>query len=253
MSGAAYMSGTAALNCGAGLVTLAAPECINDILEAKTTEIMTLPLNSSDGHFSKNALPKIIERAEKSDVILIGPGMGTSADCKIILEELLSASRIPVIIDADALNLLAQDMDALKKCTCPLILTPHEMEMSRLTGLDLKYIQSNRISVSKSFCEKYGVTLILKGHHTIVTAPDGSQYINNTGNAGLAKGGSGDILAGITASLTARIRNEALASAMSVYLHGKSADFIAEDVGIEGVTAGAVASGLGKAIRSICK
>lgn len=253
MSGAAYMSAASALNSGAGLITLAVPDCINDILETKTTEIMTLPLADSDGHLSENCVSEILRRTEKSDVILIGPGMGTSTDCEIILDELLSNSKVPVIVDADALNILSKNMDILKKCTCPLILTPHEMEMSRLTGLDLEYIIHNRIGVSKDFCEKYGVTLILKGNHTIVTAPDGFQYINNTGNAGLAKGGSGDVLAGITAALTARIGDEALAAAMAVYLHGKSADLVKEESGIEGVTASAVASELGRTIRSICK
>ncbi len=253
MSGAAYMSATAALNSGAGLITLAVPNCINDILEAKTTEIMTLPLADFDGHLSQKAVSEIIGRAEKSDVILIGPGMGKSTDCEIILEELLSNSKVPVIVDADALNILSENMDILKKCTCPLILTPHEVEMSRLTGFDLEYIIHNRIGVSKEFCEKYGVTLILKGNHTIVTAPNGFQYINNTGNAGLAKGGSGDVLAGITAALTARIPDEALAAAMAVYLHGKSADAVMEQSGIEGVTASAVAAESGRTIRSICK
>ena len=251
LSGAVYMAGTAALNCGAGLVTLAVPESLNSILEAKTTEVMTVPMKEHNGCFSGLCVHELIKRAEQSDIVLIGPGMGRSEDCKLILERILSNSKNTVVVDADALNLLSEDMRILENCTCPLIFTPHEMEMSRLTGLDIEYIRANRISVSKAFCEKYGVTLILKGNHTVVTAPDGLQYINNTGNAGLAKGGSGDVLAGIVAAFAARGMEEPLAAAMAVYLHGKSADAVKEENGIEAVNATKVIEALGKTIDNI--
>lgn len=251
MSGSVYMASEAALNSGAGLITIAAPECINDILESKTTEVMTAPMRDTNGHFSAISAMDIIERAEKVDAVLIGPGMGTSNDCKIILEELLKNAKTPVIVDADALNILAKNMDILEKCSCPLIFTPHEMEISRLTGLDIEYIKNNRLSVSKEFCEKYGVTLILKGHHTIVTAPDGLQYINNTGNSGLAKGGSGDVLAGITAAMSARGISEPQAAALAVYLHGAAADMVMENRGIEGVTPMLTVNEIGPAIKKL--
>ena len=253
MSGAPYMAGTAALNAGAGLVTIAAPECINQILETKTTEVMTAPIACGDGHFSAEGAAELMVRAEKADAVLIGPGMGTSEGCRAVLRELLKSAKQTVIVDADALNILAQDMDMLKSCTCPLIFTPHEMELSRLTGLSVGEIRADRLGVSKEFSEKYGVTLILKGHHTIVTAPDGLQYINNTGNAGLAKGGSGDVLAGITAAFAARGIEETAAAAMAVYLHGRSGDIVMKKRGIESVTASAVAGALGEALDTVCR
>lgn len=252
MSGAVYLAGTAALHSGAGLVTLAAPECIHAVLETKTTEIMTVPMRRNGGHLSALSVPELLERAEKADAILIGPGMGRHEDGRIILEELLQHAKATVVVDADALNVLSENMNILEKCTCSLIFTPHEVEMARLTGLPLQTIRENRLSVSKEFCEKYGVTLILKGHHTIVTAPDGLQYINNTGNAGLAKGGSGDVLAGITAAFAARGIEEPKAAAMAAYLHGKSGDEVMRRNGIEAVTASAVAEETGKTIEKIC-
>lgn len=252
MSGAAYMSGTAALNSGSGLVTLAVPECINAILETKTTEIMTVPIADRDGRFSGVGAVDIIKCMEKADAVLIGPGMGIGTDSKIILEEVLKASKVPVIVDADALNILSNDMSILEKCTCDLIFTPHEMEMSRLTGTELEQIRKNRINVSRRFAEKYGVTLILKGHHTIVAAPDGLQYINNTGNSGLAKGGSGDVLAGIAVSFAARGVDTVHSAAMAAYLHGRAADRVMEKCGIESVTGSSVINEIGATIRNIC-
>lgn len=252
MSGAPYMAGTAALNAGAGLVTIAAPECINKILETKTTEVMTAPVPDEKGHFSDESVSEIMRRAEKVDAVLIGPGMGIFDGCHTVLKELLKNAKQTVIVDADALNILSKDMDILKDCTCPLIFTPHEMEMTRLTGMSIEEVRADRLGISKAFCEKYGVTLILKGHHTVVTAPDGLQYINNTGNAGLAKGGSGDVLAGITAAFAARGLEETAAAAMAVYLHGKSGDIVMKRRGIEAVAASAVADTLGEALSDIC-
>ena len=253
MSGAVFMAGNAALNAGAGLVRLAVPEFISDILEVKTTEVMTLALSDIDGHISRSGAEELAAAAEWADSVLIGPGLGTSGDCAHVLRELLKSSKVPMIIDADALNILARNMDMLEECTCPLILTPHEMEFSRLTGLSISEIQADRLGVSKRFSEKYGVTLILKGHHTIVTSPDGMQYINNTGNAGLAKGGSGDVLAGITAALAAREIDETDAAALAVYIHGKSADAVMEQHGTEAVTATAVIASIGKTTDIICR
>lgn len=253
MSGAPYMAATAALNAGAGLVTIAAPDCINDILEVKTTEIMTAAVKSRGGRFAAEGAYEILKRAEKSDAVLIGPGMGTSEECAEIVRELLKNAKQPVVVDADALNILSRDMTMLEDCTCPLIFTPHEMEFSRLSGLAPDEIKADRLGTSKAFCEKYGVTLVLKGAHTVVTAPDGFQYINNTGGPGLAKGGSGDVLAGITAAFAARLGDETLSAAAAVYLHGKSGDAVTEQRGAEAVTASAVADGLGRAADIICR
>ena len=144
---------------------------------------------------------------------------------------------VPVIVDADALYAVAQEKDVLRDCTCDLIFTPHAMEMSRLTGLDISYIEENRIQVSKEFSEETGAVLLLKGHHSIVTAPSLTQYINSTGNSGMASGGSGDVLAGIIASFVARGVDTVIASAMGAYIHGMTGDIAKEYYGEESLSA----------------
>lgn len=251
MSGAAYMSAEAALTAGSGLVTLGCPKCINPVLEAKTTEVMTLPLADSNGHLSFLAENDIIKKVKESDAVLIGPGLGRSKDAAEIVEAVLLNSASTVVVDADAINVLSRNMEILSKSACNLIFTPHAVEMARLTGLDKDYIEENRLVVSREFAEEYGSTLILKGHHTIVTAPDSRQYINITGNSGLAKGGSGDVLAGLTVSLAARVSDEATAAAMAVYIHGLAADLAMEKYGADSVAAAKIIEFIPKAICRI--
>lgn len=248
MSGAAYLSSQAAILSGCGLVTLAVPDCINDALESKTTEVMTLPLPSFDGHLSIKATEKLLKKISKCDAVLIGPGLGTSNDVLIILEEVLKNSSVPVIIDADAINSISKNTDLIKKCGCDLLFTPHSMEMSRLSGLEISYIEENRLEVSREFAEEYGATVILKGHHTIVTSSDAVQYINNTGNPGLAGGGSGDVLAGIVSAFAARGIPLGEAAAMAVYIHGLAGDIAAERYGMESTTAQKILDMLPEAI-----
>ena len=237
MSGAAYMSSSSALKAGAGIVTVASCESVSAALEVKTTEAMTIPLAEKDGHISIEAIDYILDNMEKYDSILIGPGLGRSSDVTELVRKVLENSNVPVIVDADAINAVAKDLQMVKKCGCPLIFTPHEMEMARLVGTDVEYVSGNRLKVSEEFCEEYGITLILKGHHTIVTSPDLRQYINITGNAGMATGGSGDVLAGMVAALAARGIDETYAAAAAVRLHGEAGDRAAKITGEESLTA----------------
>ena len=237
MTGAAYMAATAAVRSGCGLVTVGICESLNGIMEAKTTEVMTMPLPDVNGHLSERAAEKIVSVLKNYDAVLIGPGLGRSTDIFAVVRSVLVNSKVPVIVDADAINVLSQDMDILSNCSCGLIFTPHAMEMSRLSRLDLGYIESNRLTVSKEFSEEFGATLILKGHHTIVTASDLTQYINITGNSGLAKGGSGDVLAGIVSAFAAQGVEEAASAAAGVYIHGLSADIAAKSKSISSILA----------------
>ena len=251
MTGAAYLSSQSAVISGSGLVTLAIPSSLNGAMETKTTEVMTLSVEDIYGHISSDASETILKMIDKVDAVLIGPGLGQSSDALKIIKNVLNASRVPVIVDADGINAVAKNMSILSDCTCPVIFTPHTAEMSRLTGLSTDYIEENRLMVSKEFAEEYGVTLILKGHHTIVTGQDGEQYINITGNPGLATGGSGDVLAGITASVVSRGINETKAAAMAVYIHGMAGDIAAGKYGMESVTASKVMENIPDALRQI--
>lgn len=252
MSGAAYMAAEAALKSGAGLITAACPRCINAVLEAKTTEVMTLPLNDVDGHISESAAAEIIPRLSKVGAVLIGPGLGRSEDVSEIVRAVLANSRVPVIVDADAINAVAKDKSVLSECACDLIFTPHAAEAARLTGLDISYIEENRLDVSRECSEELGAVILLKGHHTIVTGEDLTQYINNTGNPGMASGGSGDVLAGIIAALAARGVPCAEAAAAAAYIHGAAGDIAAERYGVESMSAGNILRCLPEAIVRIC-
>lgn len=238
MSGAAYMCAQAALKSGIGMVTLACCESINAALEAKTTEVMTLPLPDTDGHISSSATQILEPWLERADSVLIGPGLGRSGDAAEVVRFVLRHSRVPVVVDADAINAVAWDKSILSECACELLFTPHAMEMSRLTDMDISYIEENRIQVSNEFVDEFGAALLLKGHHTIVTAPDLTQYINITGNAGMASGGSGDVLAGIAAALIARGAACAEAAAAAAYIHGMAGDAAAARYSRESMSAG---------------
>ncbi len=251
MAGAPCMAAQAALRIGAGVVTLAVCESLNDIVQTKLTEAMTCPLPEVDGHLSKDATEKILELAQKSDCVLFGPGLGTSEDIYYILDSLVQSSSVPLIIDADGLNVLSKHPQLIEKCRCNLIFTPHEVEMSRLCGQTLSDVCDNRMEVSQSYAQQNGVTLILKGHHTIVTAQDATQYINITGNPGLATGGSGDVLAGITAALAARGLKEDIAAAIAVYIHGKSGDIAAKHLSQDSLIATDVIEYIPHAIKSV--
>jgi len=237
MSGAAYMSAQAALYGGAGLVTVGVCESIAHAMEVKTTEAMTLVLDDNDGHIALGAEPAIMSQMAKSDVILIGPGLGRSREVGRIIRNVLAAARVPVVVDADALYAVAKDMTMLSDCGCPLIFTPHEAEMARLINSDIEYVRSHRLEVSREFCERYGVTLILKGSRTIVTTPELKQYINITGNPGMATGGSGDVLAGLVAAFSARAEKEGDAAVIAVRHHGLAGDYAMEKYGMEAMTA----------------
>ena len=247
MTGAAYLSSQTAVTTGSGLVTLAVPSSLNSAMEAKTTEVMTVPLSDRNGRISAGAIDEILKRVDKADTVLIGPGLGRCDDVSEVVESVLEYSKVP----ADGINAVAENMKALSSCTCPVIFTPHTVEMSRLTGLEREYIEDNRLVTAKEFAEENGVTLILKGHHTIVTGQDGEQYINITGNSGLATGGSGDVLAGTVASLVSRGINETVASAMAVYIHGLAGDIAKDKYGIESVTASKVMECIPCALRQI--
>ena len=253
MSGAAYLAGEAAIRSGSGLVTVACPSEINSVLEAKTTEVMTYPLKSQNGAISKEAIPELLEILPRFDAVLFGPGLGRSEDVEAVLKAVVKECEVPLIIDADGLFALCKNEDIISECKCSLILTPHEMEMSRLTGYDVDYIAENRLDISRQFSEENGVTLILKGHHTAVTSLDGMQYINIKGNSGMATAGSGDVLAGICVSLSARGVTEDEASALAVFIHSLAGDIAAEKCGENGVVATGILENIPQAIKEILR
>ena len=229
-SGAPAMTALGALRAGAGLVTAAVPAPALALVAAIAPELMTWPLAATAaGCISeKNLAPDTIAALMKGKTVLaIGPGIGQSPETAKFTTGLLSATRIPAVIDADALNILAAEPSLLTTLAKgrTLVLTPHPGEMARLAGINIIEIQANRLEVARGFAQRTGVTLVLKGARTLIAHPDGRVAVNTSGNPGMAKGGSGDLLTGLIAGLLAQYPDEpARAIEAAVYLHGFAAD-----------------------------
>jgi NAD(P)H-hydrate epimerase len=229
-AGAPSMASLSALRSGAGLVTAAVPAPVLAQVAAVAPELMTWPLQATaEGCVSSDGLnPGALEALMKGITVLaIGPGIGQAAETVKFVTGLLAATKIPAVIDADALNILAAKPVLLGKLAKgrTVVLTPHPGEMARLAGITVAEVQANRLNVARDFAQRYGVTLVLKGARTLIAHPDGSIAVNTTGNPGMAKGGSGDLLTGLVAGLVAQFpRDAGRAVEAAVYLHGLAAD-----------------------------
>jgi NAD(P)H-hydrate epimerase len=229
-AGAPTMTALAALRAGAGLVTAAVPAPALPVVSSFAAELMTWPLAATtEGQIAAENLDakQVAALTEGKTVLAIGPGMGQSAETTKFTMGLLSATKIPTVIDADALNILATDTTQLAELAKgrTLVLTPHPGEMARLIGCTIAEVQANRLDMARSFAQRMGVTLVLKGARTLIAHPDGRIAVNTSGNPGMAKGGSGDLLTGLIAGLLAQYSYDpAHAVEAAVYLHGLAAD-----------------------------
>ena len=204
-SGAAAMAAISALKVGGGLVRLAAPKGIMDALESKLLEVVKIPLPQTDDEtISPDATPILLQYLEKTDVVLVGPGITTHPETATFLLQFLPQISVPVIIDADAINIIAQNIRFFKKIRAPFILTPHPGELSRLTKQTPQKINLKRVDLAPQLAKEYGGVLILKGAPTIIASPEGEVYMNPTGNSGLASAGSGDVLVGMISGFLAQ-------------------------------------------------
>ena len=232
-------SSPAALRAGAGLVTLAVPVSLHSLIEVKLTEVMSKPLpETQEASISIEALPELRDLARAVDVLAVGPGMSTNPRTMELVKQLLPELDKPVVIDADGLNALVGTGPLLRNCRAPLILTPHPGEMARLLGIKVEEVQNNRIDIAAQAAQKFNAVVVLKGFRTVVADPQGTIYINPTGNPGMASGGTGDILTGIIAGFLGQGMSALEASAAGVYLHGQAGDLAAQDKGIISLTAG---------------
>lgn len=236
MSGAAVMSVKSALRCGTGLTTLAAPRDVVRNIAAALTENTFLPLpQTSDGYLSHEAAAVIVGALTGATACLIGCGLGTGEGARTVVRAVLENASCPVIVDADGLNCACTDIDILRTASCPVILTPHPGEMARLMQKDTAYVQQNRLQCAREFADRLGATVVLKGVGTLIAAPGERTYYNATGNAGLAKGGSGDVLAGMIASFVAQGLRPFDAAVCGVCLHGYAADLVAAHTSMQGM------------------
>lgn len=233
-AGAPAMTALTALRSGAGLVTAAVPAPVLAQVSAVAPELMTHPLaaNATGQVAARGATAKFFgELTAGKTVLALGPGLGQSAATAKFVADLLNATKMPAVIDADALNILAANPPLLAKLARmgktgrTIVLTPHPGEMARLAGTTVAEIQLNRLEVAREFARKHSLTLVLKGWRTLIAHPNGTVAVNTTGNPAMAKGGSGDMLTGLIAGLLAQHPAEAArAVEAGVYLHGLAAD-----------------------------
>ncbi|MEE8185572.1 MAG: NAD(P)H-hydrate dehydratase, partial [Thermodesulfobacteriota bacterium] len=237
-TGAAYMTAMGALRAGAGLVTLGIPESLNMIMEIKTTEIMTSPLPETPSKtLGENSYNAINDLMKGKAALVLGPGLGVNRQARELVFRVIENSTIPILIDADGLNIIGGHTDILKRAKAPLIITPHPGEMARLIGIDVKSVQSDRVGYASEFAMRHNVITILKGAGTITARPDGSTYINTSGNPGMATAGTGDILSGIITGFIGQGYNTLNASVAGIYIHGIAGDIVAEKLGEAGMVA----------------
>jgi len=239
LTGAAALCSLGALRAGAGLVTLAIPNSLNAIMEVKLTEAITRPMPETKARsLSVQALPDLVRLAEQMDAVALGPGLSQQSETKQLVRQLIPKLAKPCVIDADALNALIEEPhQVLKRRLHPTVVTPHPGEMARLLNLSAEEVQRDRERIAREFAAKYGVVTVLKGHRTVVANVDGEIYINETGNPGLASGGTGDVLTGVIVALLGQRLACFDAARLGVYLHGLAGDLVAAERGQVGLIA----------------
>jgi len=254
MTGAACLAAEGAARAGAGLVTLAVPEDLQKLVAAKLTEVMTVGLPSTPEHtFSMQAGENILALAERMDVVALGPGMTTHPETAALLHLLLSNLKTPFVLDADGLNCLAGHTEIFKSVTVPFVITPHPGEIARLMNKTTAEIQQNRVAVAEQAARDYGPVVLLKGAKTLIASPQGTLYINPTGNPGMATGGSGDVLTGIVAGLMAQGMDALTGAAAGAFLHGLAGDRAAAKKGQRGLLASDLLTFLPEVIEEVEK
>jgi len=250
-TGAAHLGAAAALRSGSGLVTAATPSSCQPIVASLGAEYMTIGLDElADGTIAQSAADVVLSGAY--DVIATGPGLGTGQDQRAFVIALLERAQQPLVLDADALTVVAADLPLLRGTPDrPVVITPHPGEMARLTGLSAVDVQRRRLGIARDFATAHHVYVILKGYRTLVATPEGAVYINPTGNPGMATGGSGDVLTGMVAAWLAQGLGVTAACLLAVYLHGAAGDLAAAEVGEASLVAGDLVAQIGAATREL--
>lgn len=233
-TGAAYFAAQGAVRMGSGVVTLATPEKAWPVLAVKLNEPVVRPMPcSEDGMLSHEALPVLADLAARADAVLIGCGLGRSDAVTEIVCSLLKSITCPIVLDADGINALSAHKDVLRQTAQPVVLTPHAAEFARLSG-----IRQPKTEELTAFAQENRCILLYKGHRTRIFAPDGTMYRNHSGNPGMAKGGSGDVLAGMLVSLCGQGIASVQAACAAAWLHGRAGDAAANRLSEYGMTPG---------------
>jgi NAD(P)H-hydrate epimerase len=250
-TGAAHLTALGALRSGAGLVTVATPRSALPILAAMGAEYMTEPLEeTAAGTVEFAALDRVLDL--KADVIAVGPGLGLDPSTAAFVQGLVERAGVPLIVDADGLNAFAGDADRLTgRDGVDVIVTPHPGELARLLNVSVEAVQHDRLACARDFAAGHRAHVVLKGHRTIVAGPDNRAFVNLTGNAGMATGGTGDLLTGMIAAWFAQLLDAEAACKLAVYLHGTAGDLAEADEGEVALVATDIANHLGDAVLEL--
>jgi NAD(P)H-hydrate epimerase len=252
MTGAPTLAALGAHGVGSGLVSVAIPAGLNDILEHKLTEPMSLPMpDTVDRTFAESAVKPLLGAAEQRSVTVLGPGISTHPETQTMVRDFTAAHDGPLVIDADGLNAWAEHMDQFPNRPAPTILTPHPGEMARLAGISTTAVQHDRITAACQLAHKKNLIVVLKGANTVIANPQGQVWLNPTGGPALASGGSGDVLAGIIAGLLAQGRPAIEAATLGTFLHGLAADLWSDQHGPAGLKASTLAGWVADAMVAL--
>jgi NAD(P)H-hydrate epimerase len=245
------MAGMAVLRAGAGLSTVATAESVLATVAGFHPELMTEPLPETDaGSIALSALDRIDNLAKGKTVLAVGPGISRHADTAAAVRDIVKRYKMPVVLDADGLNAFDGHAAELKDKPGSLVITPHPGEMARLTSSTIPAVQHDRLNVARTFAREHELIVVLKGHRTLVALPDGTVWVNTTGNPGMSTGGTGDILTGMVAGLIAQ-RPDRIAEAViaAVHLHGLAGDVARESMGVHSMVATDLLQALPEAFR----
>ena len=250
LPGAAVLAAQGVMKAGAGRVSAALPSIIRTAFISRLPEAMLI--DTEDGENGGVGIQNITKMASfKADSWLIGPGLGRDEKTLDLVREFLPTLTVPTVLDADALFAVCGYLRLLKKANAPLVITPHPGEMAKLLGVSVSDVQSNRVAVAEGFAKQTNVVVVLKGAGTVIATPEGRIFINETGNPGMATGGSGDALAGMVATFLAQKMVPAVAAACAVWLHGRAGDIAVEQNGVAGLLASDILAAVPTAFKSI--
>ncbi|MBN2804260.1 MAG: NAD(P)H-hydrate dehydratase [Deltaproteobacteria bacterium] len=237
-SGAAILTSKAALRSGTGLVTIATTAAAQESIEARSIEVMvTNMIEKADAPITDKIIKKIPSLFEDKTAVALGPGLTTAPGISMLAMKILQSINVPAVVDADGLNILAQDPSAAGRITTPMIFTPHPGEMARLLNISTAQVQADRIGSAKKAASWHKSIVVLKGSNTIIATPDGDVFVNPTGNCGMATAGTGDTLTGIIGGFLAQKIQPLEAAILGTFIHGKAGDQAVEKTGFAGLTA----------------
>jgi len=254
LTGAVALAARGALRSGAGYVQAAIPRSLNDVLEMKLTEEMTIPMpETPERTLAIAALEPLLAHVAATDAIALGSGLSRHREAAELARRVAAESDRPVVIDADGLNAFEGHADALARAPAPRVLTPHLGEMRRLTGIEPEALDAGRIDAAREWADRWRAVVVLKGAPTVIAAPGGATTVNPTGNAGMATAGTGDVLTGAIAAFIAQGLPPYEAARLAVYAHGMAGDRVAAEQGQAGMAAGDLAAEMPRVLAELAR